>query len=322
MFVGVIVYLNYPHKTNETKKEESADVSSSKDSIFYADACDQEKMMHERVYPGCPSDVDAELYDLLLAVLDAQDFHFDMDRYWRCMDVVDMLEEEKKDVTSKKQFTSEYKDQVNTEANNYTADHISSPEIKSMAKSLIKELHRLFNTPKEKFTKTYNMGIVMSRLENLYRSTDAYKSLGSFDDIEGYTQRFYSLLNDSDYTQDAVIVKIRNTNEEDGNIDAVITLQKIIDSSEYNEWLPMVWWRWRYLAGSCFCGFSKDAIVPNWFYNEYRIKCYNTILRYLKNNPTDTIAKVSALLLLEKTDIRIFGGFPFGNQLIEEDFFE
>lgn len=323
LVVGLhLCFSNNTDNAKESERRETTDTLSNNESNGIYEACINEKMMSERVYPECPSDIDAELYDLMLAVLDEQDFYVDMEHYGRYMQTLDMLEVDSQDVTSEREQASRYKKDVNAEGNNYTANHISSPTMKSMAKSMIKELQRYFNTPEEKLSESYNMDIAISRVEKMYRSTAAYKSLGSYNDIDKYTERFFSLLNDSNYNKDAIIVTIRNTNKTDDEAKDIVALQEIMDSEEYNEWLPMVWWRWRYMAGTSFGSPSKDGAIANWFYNEYRIKCYTTILRHLGKNPTDAKAKASALLLLEKSDITLYGAFPFGNQLVTEDFFE
>ncbi len=324
-FLGVGLYLCLSNKTDEEKKpeiKEKPDTLSYVGNGIYNEACQKEKMMTERVYPECPSDIDAEMYDLMLAILDGQDYYVDMEHYWRLKHTVHMQETDSLDMTNEREMAARYKKEVNTEGKNYTAEHISSPAIRNIAKSMIKELQKCFNTPEEKYSDTYNMNVAMSRVEKMYRSTAAYKRLGSFDEIDRYTERFFSLLKDSSYSKDAVIVKIRNTNKKEDDPKAIVGLQEMMDSGKYNEWLPMVWWRWRCMAGLCYGSPSKDGAIANWFYNEYRIKCYNTILRHLKKNPTDAKAKVSALLLLEKSDITLFGTFPYGNQLISEDFFE
>lgn len=325
IFVGIVLYVCFFHKTdeaNEPERKETLETSSVEDVGVYDEACIKEKMMAERFYPECPSDIDAEMYDLMLAILDGQDYYVDMEHYWRRKHTVHMLETDSQDVTSEREMANRYKKDVNAEGKNYTAGHISSPTMKSVAKYMIKELQKCFNTPEEKYSDAYNMDVAMSRVEKKYRSTAAYKRLGSFDDIDRYTERFFSLLKDSNYSKDAVIVKIRNTNKKEDDPKAIVGLQEMMDSGKYNEWLPMVWWRWRCMAGLCYGSPSKDGAIANWFYNEYRIKCYTTILRHLKKNPTDAKAKVSALLLLEKSDITLFGAFPYGNQLISEDFFE
>ena len=303
-------------------KEDSSCSSSHSPSMdilqLYDDSCFEEKSMFETIYPKCPTDIDKEMYELMLVILEAQNLYVDMEHYWRYLDVIKMSEMDSADVGEDKKIASNYLKELTRLGNCYNAPQISSPKMKKISIQNIKESIKVLNTPENKLTDSYNVGTVIKAIKKRYQSTEAYKRLGVDNDcVDDYMERFFSRLKSSDDPVLKTILASKGT-ESEGTYIAV--LKEIIDSGKYTEWLPMVWQRWRFLTGMHFGSPSKDGEIANWFYNESKIKCYNTILRHIKSHSEDKNARIAAVVLLEKANIQIFGEFPYGNQLIVEDY--
>lgn len=306
-------------KSHEEKDPCNSSHSSSSDILqLYADSCFEEKSMFETLYPKCPTDIDKEMYELMLVILEAQNLYVDMEHYWRYLDVIEMSEMDSAGVEEDKKIANNYLKELTRLGNCYTAPQISSPDMKKISIQNIKESIKVLNTPESKFTDTYNLETVIETIKKRYQSTEAYKRFGVDNDyIDDYMNRFFSCLKSSD---DPVLKTILVSKRTESQGTCIAGLKEIIDSGNYTEWLPMVWQRWRFLTGMYFGSPSKDGEIANWFYNESKIKCYNTILRQIKSHPEDKNARIAAVVLLEKANIQIYGVFPYGNQLIVEDY--
>ena len=103
---------------------------------------------------------------------------------------------------------------------------------------------------------------------------------------------------------------------EDDWIIAVGTL--LMDSGEYNPYMNWIWMIWRSLFQSDFCGMSKDSIIPNDFYNEYRKKCYRVYMNHFLRHPEDLTCAKWAKILVELPNLNRMYGWAGNNVLYEK----
>jgi hypothetical protein len=103
---------------------------------------------------------------------------------------------------------------------------------------------------------------------------------------------------------------------EDEWIIAVGTL--LMDSGKYNPYMNWIWMIWRSLFQSEFCGMSKDSIIPNDFYNEYRKKCYKAYINHFLSHPEDLTSAKWAKILVEFPNLNRMFGWAGNNALYEK----
>ena len=93
---------------------------------------------------------------------------------------------------------------------------------------------------------------------------------------------------------------------------------KLLKSELYNSELPKIWTIWRALYQRMFGGMSSTSEIPNGYYNEIRMICYRTCLKWIENHPDDMVAMNCAFLLSGKPNLNRFGANPFGNESLIE----
>lgn len=103
--------------------------------------------------------------------------------------------------------------------------------------------------------------------------------------------------------------------EEDDWIIAVAML--LMDSGEYNPLMNIIWLTWRALFQGQNCGMSKDSIIPNDFYNEYRKKCFAACIRHLIRHPEDGFCMERAMVLSLLPNLNRMLGWAGNNALYE-----
>lgn len=111
--------------------------------------------------------------------------------------------------------------------------------------------------------------------------------------------------------------KWANSKESEG-VDAwlVAVGNKLMESGNYNPNLNRIWITWRTLCQFYYCGASKDSVIPNPFYNQYRRICYQTCLKRIENHPDDTFAMNCAASLSGNPNVIRIGDFPNGNDAV------
>lgn len=88
---------------------------------------------------------------------------------------------------------------------------------------------------------------------------------------------------------------------------------KLMESGKYNPILNRIWMTWRTLCQFCYCGLSKDSVIPNPFYNQYRRMCYYTCLKWIEKHPDDVFAMNCASSLAGLHNLIRTGDYPGGN---------
>lgn len=91
---------------------------------------------------------------------------------------------------------------------------------------------------------------------------------------------------------------------------------KLMESGNYNPNLNRIWITWRTLCQIYYCGVSKDSVIPNPFYNQYRRICYQTCLKRIENHPDDIFAMNCAASLSGNPNVIRIGDFPNGNDAV------
>ena len=92
----------------------------------------------------------------------------------------------------------------------------------------------------------------------------------------------------------------------------------LMDSGKYNPYMNWIWMIWRSLFQSAFCGMSKDSIIPNDFYNEYRKKCYRVYINHFIRHPEDLTGAKWAKILIELPNLNRMFGWAGNNTLYEK----
>ncbi|MBQ9169322.1 MAG: hypothetical protein IJ148_00655 [Bacteroidaceae bacterium] len=91
---------------------------------------------------------------------------------------------------------------------------------------------------------------------------------------------------------------------------------KLMESGNYNPNLNRIWITWRTLCQIYYCGVSKDSVIPNPFYNQYRRICYQTCLKRIETHPDDIFAMNCAASLAGNPNVIRIGNFPYGNDAV------
>lgn len=92
----------------------------------------------------------------------------------------------------------------------------------------------------------------------------------------------------------------------------------LMDSGKYNPYMNWIWMIWRSLFQSAFCGMSKDSIIPNDFYNEYRKKCFRVYSNHFLRHPEDLTCTKWAKILVELPNLNRMYGWAGNNALYEK----
>lgn len=294
-------------KSNQEKKD-------SEDCVVIDTTPDlDEKWMWERSYPKCPADVDCRLYELMLADLDGRDMYSDVEKYWRKLQIIDMAKDEGETDTDAQNQAHKIKKNIESHAATYNAASIKDPEMRKVAISNVKAIATL--------TSADNTNEIMHEVFDNLKATSALRSLlVSNDAIGAYWEGFYDALK-KDMTDNWL--KAIRFKYESGNVDGyrrrISELERIMASGKYHRYLPFIWKSWRYHHWFAYGSPSKDGTMPNWYYNEQKLKCFATILRQIKAHPDDTTARSAALVLLDMSNVQIFGEYTFGNQIPLEE---
>ena len=91
---------------------------------------------------------------------------------------------------------------------------------------------------------------------------------------------------------------------------------KLMESGKYNPNLNRIWITWRTLCQIYYCGVSKDSVIPNPFYNQYRRMCYQTCMKRIENHPDDIFAMNCAASLAGNPNVIRIGDFTYGNDAV------
>ena len=111
--------------------------------------------------------------------------------------------------------------------------------------------------------------------------------------------------------------KWANSKESEG-VDAwlVAVGNKLMESGNYNPNFNRIWITWRTLCQFYYCGASKDSVIPNPFYNQFRRMCYHTCLKRIETHPDDIFAMNCAASLAGNPNVIRIGNFPYGNDAV------
>ena len=91
---------------------------------------------------------------------------------------------------------------------------------------------------------------------------------------------------------------------------------KLMESGNYSPNLNRIWITWRTLCQFCYCGASKDSVIPNPFYNQFRRMCYLTCLKRIETHPNDIFAMNCAASLAGNPNVIRIGDFSYGNEAV------
>lgn len=294
---------------NRRTSEKTAEKEGEEDSVCVVyDSIDEseclEKYMYETEYPECPDDIDGDLYDVMLAFLNCYDMYSDFCTYDRSLFYITLIEDEKE---RKNELEERNKDGaidvLIDEAKNYRGSHIKNADCRNTAKYVMGEWYKLLISKRTSLNMfDSSQEAMMERSQNRLLAIPAYKKFaGNLNDnsLERYVERYNAQLETSN---DSILRFLRGIDApyDDATLER---LSDIMDREEYSVWLPFVWKMWRDVYQFKRCGISKDCSRPNWIYNQRRIQCFVTVMRYLKNHPNDTKAKTAALYLLRYEDM-------------------
>lgn len=268
-----------------------------------------EKWMWERSYPVCPSDVDCRLYELMLADLDGRDMYSDVEKYWRKLQIIDMAKNEGETDTETQKLADKIKQNIERHAVTYNAANIKEPELRKVAIRNVNAIATL--------TTADNADDIIMEVFDRIQATPALRSLLVSDSvINTYIKGFHDALRNDRTDKWLNAIRIENEiDDEERYKKEIIDLERILASGKYHRYLPFIWQSWRYHHWLMYGSPSKDGAMPNWYYNEQKLKCYATILRQIKAYPNDMVARSAALVLLDMNNVQIFGDFMFGNQI-------
>lgn len=307
-----------------------------------------ESMMDKTSYPPCPADISQSLYDLMIMQLDEENFYVDTEHYLRLEDIISMAKKNRTEYTQEKESANCLLDYITKECREYKGANITDKKIREITIANIRDLGAQFtgfinDKLSDKKNEEINKRIYMRKLssaeyQKVYVDTTwHYSYIFTFKSycasVESrFSQMNYNkwsanmvmgtlcMLQREPYVNNQCVEAILASKEQDYHVFGIKLLEHIMDSGRYSQWLPLVWKRWRYLYGMEYCSPSKDGIIPNWYYNNRKLQVYSTILRYLKQHPDDIDARTAACFLLFDSNIHIYGAFPYGNQLVAEDF--
>lgn len=111
--------------------------------------------------------------------------------------------------------------------------------------------------------------------------------------------------------------KWANCKESQGEEEWLVAVgNKLMESGKYNPNLNRIWITWRTLCQLYYCGASKDSVIPNPFFNQYRRMCYRTCLKRIEKHPDDIIAMNCAASLAGNSNVIRIGDFPYGNDAV------
>lgn len=91
----------------------------------------------------------------------------------------------------------------------------------------------------------------------------------------------------------------------------------LMESGKYNPLLDRIWLTWRTLFQYQFGGLSKDSVIPNDFYNEYRRKCFRACVMHRLKHPEDRFSLTRALSLAYLENLYRMTGW-FGNAALDD----
>lgn len=91
-------------------------------------------------------------------------------------------------------------------------------------------------------------------------------------------------------------------------------MRALMDAGEYSPLLFELWQGWRALAQITYFGASRDSVLADEWYNEYRKKAFLTCLRQLDAHPDDLAASANVLLFLDTKNTVRNGSFIMGNE--------
>lgn len=99
----------------------------------------------------------------------------------------------------------------------------------------------------------------------------------------------------------------------------IAVAHRLMQSGNYSLFLNRIWMIWRCLSQAVYWGGqSRDAAIPNDYYNEMRKQSYLTCLKWIEKNPSDILCKVCAGTIAGRINMNRYGSFMFGNQAMEE----
>lgn len=149
---------------------------------------------------------------------------------------------------------------------------------------------------------------------------DRLKRYKDADDDEQLGVMLKELADCEDFDEQCALWRLwtncRESIYEDDWIIAVGTL--LMDSGDYNPYMNWIWMIWRSLFQSAFCGMSKDSIIPNDFYNEYRKKCFRVYINHFLRHPEDLTCTKWAKILVELPNLNRMYGWAGNNALYEK----
>lgn len=90
-------------------------------------------------------------------------------------------------------------------------------------------------------------------------------------------------------------------------------MRALMDAGEYSPMLYYLWRGWRALAQISYYGISRDSVLADEWYNEYRKKVFLTCLHQLDTHPDDLTASANVIMFLDTTNTVRNGSFIMGN---------
>jgi hypothetical protein len=94
----------------------------------------------------------------------------------------------------------------------------------------------------------------------------------------------------------------------------------LMKSGKYSPILHHIWITWRALCQTMFFGSSRDSVIPNQYYNEFRRMCYVACLKRIETHPDDVFAMNCAAAIGGRTNMNRFGQYYFGNEAMIESY--
>jgi len=94
--------------------------------------------------------------------------------------------------------------------------------------------------------------------------------------------------------------------------------QRLMQCGKYSPFFDRIWMIWRCLYQLIYFGQSRDAAIPNDYYNEMRKQCYLTCLNWIEKNPSDVLSMVCAGCIAGRRNIDRNGNYIMGNRATEE----
>jgi hypothetical protein len=91
-------------------------------------------------------------------------------------------------------------------------------------------------------------------------------------------------------------------------------MEDAMNEGKYSIYLQELWLTWRCLEQLLGYGSSRDSDIPNRMYNDWRMKCLQTIYQHIANYPDDIMAINQFFKISSNENILRYGDFDFGNQ--------